>query len=69
MFLTPRRIQILGLVNPYLYIFSYEYMMDVFTHKRISWIVPLRATGEDKIFDFDSAVCSLTPLLNAGLRA
>ena len=67
MFMTPRRIQILGLVNPYLYIFSY--MMDVFTHKRISWIVPLRATGEDKIFDFDSAVCSLTPLLNAGLRA
>ena len=67
MFMTPRRIQILGLVNPYLYIVSY--MMDVFTHKRISWIVPLRATGEDKIFDFDSAVCSLTPLLNAGLRA
>ena len=31
MFMTPRRIQILGLVNPYLYIFSY--MMDVFTHK------------------------------------
>ena len=53
-------VKILGLVNPLFILQIFSFMIDVFTHKKIFLLVPLRVPETSKVFDSDSAVwCTL----------
>ena len=47
-------VKILGSVKPLFVLQIFSFMIEVFTRKRIFPIVPLKATRNHRIFDFDS---------------